>query len=65
MLKTNHDDTRHSVEEVVDKKEQTPSSDHWLLADHIVQPLLVTQQVSPHKAVSVILILCVLSSDYD
>ena len=34
----------------MDKKEETPSSDHWLLADHIVQPLLVTQHVSPHKA---------------
>ena len=49
--KLNHGDARDAVEEVVDKKEESPPANHWLLADHIVQPLLVTQYMGPHKAV--------------
>ena len=51
-----HDDARDAVEEVVDEKKNSPSANHRLLSHHVVQPLLVTKDVSPHKAGDVILI---------
>ena len=44
------DDTRDAVEKVVDQEKKRPSTKHWLLTHHIVQPLLVTKYVSPQEA---------------
>ena len=40
----------------MDEKKNSPSANHRLLSHHVVQPLLVTKDVSPHKAGDVILI---------
>ena len=44
------DDTRDAVEKVVDQEKKRPSTKHWLLTHHRVQPLLVTKYVSPQEA---------------
>ena len=43
------DDTRDAVEKVVDQEKKRPSTKHWLLTHHIVQPLLVAKYLSPQE----------------